>query len=148
MILKRVSLLICLLTIFNCSSSNNKFDKSLASNQKTADLMYIEAMDKFNSKQLDEAIVIFEEIERLYPLSNEAIQSQIMSGFIDYGNLNYDDAFEVGYSHRTNSSNSNLIIFHLSNEVSVGLCYDRPFLNRLGGINLKTYEILIRVKTN
>lgn len=63
-------------------------------------------------------------------------------------NLNYDNAFEVGYSHRTNSSNSNLIIFHLSNEVSVGLCYDRPFLNRLGGIDLKTYEILIRLKTN
>jgi hypothetical protein len=48
----------------------------------------------------------------------------------------------------TNSSNSNLIIFHLSNEVSVGLCYDRPFLNQLGGIDLKTYEILIRLKTN
>ena len=28
----------------------------------------------------------------LYPLSNEAIQAQIMSGFIDYGKLNYDDA--------------------------------------------------------
>jgi len=63
-------------------------------------------------------------------------------------NLNYDNAFEVSYSHRTNSSNSNLIIFHLSNEVSIGLCYERPVLNELGGINLNTYEILIRLKTN
>ena len=54
--------------------------------------MYIEAMNKFNSNNLDEALIIFDKIERLYPLSNEAIQSQIMSGFIDYGNLYYDDA--------------------------------------------------------
>jgi len=92
MILKRFSLLLCFLAIFNCSSKDNKVDKSLANNQETADFMYIEAMNKFNSKQLDEAIIIFEEIERLYPLSNEAIQSQIMSGFIDYSYLNYDDA--------------------------------------------------------
>ena len=92
MILKRFSLLLCFLTIFNCSSNDNKVNKSLANNQETADLMYIEAMSKFNEKQFDEAIIIFKEIERLYPLSNEAIQSQIMSGFIDYSNLNYDDA--------------------------------------------------------
>ena len=29
--------------------------------------------------------IAFDEIERIYPLSNEAIQAQIMSGFIDYG---------------------------------------------------------------
>jgi outer membrane assembly lipoprotein YfiO len=92
MILKRFSLLICFLTIFNCSSNDNEVDRSLANNQETADLMYVEAMNKFNAKKLNEAIIIFEEIERLYPLSNEAIQSQIMSGFIDYANLNYDDA--------------------------------------------------------
>ena len=92
MILKRFSLLLCFLAIFNCSSKDNKVNKSLANNQETADFMYIEAMNKFNSKQLDEANIIFEEIERLYPLSNEAIQSQIMSGFIDYTYLNYDDA--------------------------------------------------------
>ena len=92
MILKRFSLLLCFLTIFNCSSNDNKVDKSLTNNQETADLMYVDAMNKFNEKQLDEAIIIFKEIERLYPLSNEAIQSQIMSGFIDYSNLNYDDA--------------------------------------------------------
>ena len=92
MILKRFSLLICLLVIFNCSSEDKKVDNSLVSNQETADLMYIEAMNKFQSKELDEAIIIFEKIERLYPLSNEAIQSQIMSAFIDYSNLDYDSA--------------------------------------------------------
>jgi outer membrane protein assembly factor BamD len=54
--------------------------------------MYINAMELFNDKKLNEATIAFDEIERLYPLSNEAIQAQIMSGFIDYGKLNYDDA--------------------------------------------------------
>ncbi len=92
MILKRFSLLLCFLIILNCSSKDNKVDKSQTNNQETAELMYIEAMERFNSNNLDDAIIIFEEIERLYPLSNEAIQSQIMSAFIDYANLNYDDA--------------------------------------------------------
>ncbi len=92
MILKRFSLLLCFLAIFSCSSKDNRADRSLTGNQETADLMYIEAMNKFNSKKIDEAIIIFQEIEKLYPLSNEAIQSQIMSGFIDYSYLRYDDA--------------------------------------------------------
>ena len=62
MILKRFSLLLCFLTIFNCSSNDNKVDKSLTNNQETADLMYIDAMNKFNEKQLDEAIIIFSEL--------------------------------------------------------------------------------------
>ena len=37
-------------------------------------------------------IIIFENIEKIYPLSNEAIQSQIMSAFIDYARLDYDTA--------------------------------------------------------
>jgi outer membrane protein assembly factor BamD len=92
MIIKKFCLLISFLVIFNCSPNNNKIDKTSSNEQETADEMYIDAMNKFNQKQLDDAVVIFGQIERLYPLSNEAIQSQIMSGFIDYGNLNYDDA--------------------------------------------------------
>ena len=41
---------------------------------------------------------------------------------------------------------SNLALFHISNEVSVGLCYESPLLNELGGIDLNSYEILIRLK--
>jgi len=92
MILKRFCILLSFLVIFNCSSSNNQVDKSQSNNQDTADVMYIYAMEKFNAKKTDEAIIAFDKIEKLYPLSNEAIQAQIMSGFIDYTNLNYDDA--------------------------------------------------------
>ena len=92
MILKRFCLLLSLLVIFNCSSKNNQDDKSQSNNQDTADVMYIYAMEKLNAQQIDEAVIAFDKIEKLYPLSNEAIQAQIMSGFIDYTKLNYDDA--------------------------------------------------------
>ena len=92
MIVKKFYLLVCFIIIFNCSSNNNKVDKLSNDSKETADVMYVNAMDKFNEKKLDEASIIFKDVERLYPLSNEAIQSQIMSGFIDYINLNYDDA--------------------------------------------------------
>ena len=39
--------------------------------------MYVNAMELFNDKKLDEATIV-DEIERLYPLSNEGIQAQIM----------------------------------------------------------------------
>ncbi len=35
---------------------------------------------------------IFEAIEKKYPLSNEAVQAQIMSGFIDYLTMEYESA--------------------------------------------------------
>ncbi len=70
MILKRFCLIICFLFVFNCSSNKNEIDKSEADNQDNADTMYINAMEMFNTEQLDEAIIAFNEIERIYPLSN------------------------------------------------------------------------------
>jgi len=92
MIIKRFCLFILFLFLISCSSNNEKINRSEITNQDSADVMYINAMELFNAKKLDEAAIAFDEIDRLYPLSNEAIQAQIMSGFIDYGKLNYDDA--------------------------------------------------------
>ena len=92
MIFKRICLFIFFMFLLNCSSNNERVNKTEITNQDPADIMYLDAMKMFNEKKLDEATIAFDEIERLYPLSNEAIQAQIMSGFIDYGKLNYDDA--------------------------------------------------------
>ncbi len=92
MIFKRFCLFILLIFILSCSSNDERVNLGENSYQDSADIMYIKAMELFNDKKLNEAAIAFDEIERLYPLSNEAIQAQIMSGFIDYGKLNYDDA--------------------------------------------------------
>ena len=92
MIIKRFCLYILLLFLLSCSSNNEKVNRSEINNQDSADVMYINAMELFNAKKMDEATIAFDEIDRLYPFSNEAIQAQIMSGFIDYGKLQYDDA--------------------------------------------------------
>ena len=92
MIFKRICLFIFCIFLLNCSSNSERFNRTEINNQVPADIMYLNAMEMFNAKKLDEASIAFDEIERLYPLSNEAIQAQIMSGFIDYGKLKYDDA--------------------------------------------------------
>ena len=58
----------------------------------TPESQYTKAKIFFDEGQYEEAITIFKDIERIYPLSNEAIQSQIMSGFADYVMLDYESA--------------------------------------------------------
>jgi len=93
MILRSVFNLLILIFIICCSSNNNK--NNAFSEQvefSSPESQYTKAMLMFDKQQYDQAIVIFENIERIYPLSNEAIQSQIMQGFIDYILLDYDNA--------------------------------------------------------
>ena len=52
--------------------------------------MYLDAKNLFDSKKIDLAKEKFEELSNLYPLSNEAIQSEIMLGFINYLKMDYE----------------------------------------------------------
>ena len=85
---------IAIIILFIISCSNSPKDKSVINDNEinSPENQYIEAMVKFDNQQFAEAITIFKNIEKIYPLSNEAIQSQIMSGFIDYIRLDYDSA--------------------------------------------------------
>ncbi len=79
--------------IFGCSNSKEKQEVSLDNNPKLSpEYQYSEAMSKFDNQQFEEALIIFENITKIYPLSNESIQSQIMMGFTDYIRLEYDEA--------------------------------------------------------
>ena len=49
-------------------------------------------MKNFENKEYDEALEKFSELEKIFPLSNEAVQSQIMSAFIDYMRMMHNDA--------------------------------------------------------
>ena len=49
-------------------------------------------MQDLKNENYEKAKVLFDEIEFNFPLSNEAIQSQIMTAFIGYAQMNYDEA--------------------------------------------------------
>ena len=93
MILRYIFVSLVLLFLINCNGKN-EINSSIADQNNTIspELQYTEAMVFFDNQQYNEAVEIFKNIERIYPLSDEAIQSQIMQGFIDYIILDYDAA--------------------------------------------------------
>ena len=93
MILRYVFTFITFAFLINCSVNNDKNNELSDQTQfSPPEKQYTEAMLKFDNQQYDLATEQFKYIERIYPLSNEAIQSQIMQGFIKYILLDYDSA--------------------------------------------------------
>jgi len=75
--------------IISCSQ-NNQNVKNI--NSETPENLYALAMQDLKKENYEKAKVLFDEIEFNFPLSNEAIQSQIMTAFIEYAQMNYDEA--------------------------------------------------------
>jgi outer membrane protein assembly factor BamD len=92
MILRYVFTIIAFTFLINCSGNSGKDKLSSQNELSPPETQYAEAMLLFDNQQYEPAIVKFKNIERIYPLSNEAIQSQIMQGFINYIILDYDTA--------------------------------------------------------
>ena len=82
-----IFLFICL--IISCSQ-NNQNVKNI--NIETPENLYALAMQDLEKENYEKAKVLFDEIEFNFPLSNEAVQSQIMTAFIKYAQMNYDEA--------------------------------------------------------
>ena len=59
---------------------------------ESPDTLYVLAKKSFDNKEYEIAENQFTEIIKIYPLSNEAIQSEIMIGFISYIKMDYDSA--------------------------------------------------------
>ena len=77
--------------VINCSSSNNK-NVSNETEFRSPQEIYIDGNIFFNDENYEMAKKEFLELTRLYPLSNEAIQSEIMIAFISYLKMDYDTA--------------------------------------------------------
>ena len=80
-------LFICL--NISCSQKNQNIKDT---NIKTPENLYVLAMKYLNEENYNLAKVQFNKIEFNFPLSNEAVQSQIMITFIEYAQMNYDEA--------------------------------------------------------
>ena len=92
MILRYAFTFIALIYLTNCSVNNNKDKLSSKDEFSAPEIQFTQAMLMFDNQQYELATNKFKNIERIYPLSNEAIQSQIMQGFINYIILDYDTA--------------------------------------------------------
>ena len=87
-IFKILLFLLFSISIISCSK-NAKETIEITSSPED---LYKIAMIELENKNYDIAQAKFKEIEYNYPLSNEAVQSQIMSAFIEYVKMNYQEA--------------------------------------------------------
>ena len=85
-------LLISILFIFIISCSKSDENKKISKNLESPEVLYKNALNDLNNNKYDVALLKFQEIEKLYSLSNEAVQAQIMIAFIEYIKMNYDDS--------------------------------------------------------
>ena len=92
MILRYVFTIIAFTYLINCSGNLSKDRLSSASEFSPPEIQYTQAMLCLIINNMNKLLDKFKNIERIYPLSNEAIQSQIMQGFINYIILDYDTA--------------------------------------------------------
>ena len=91
--IKKFSCLILLILCISCSSSNR--DNNTSSEEimiNNPENLYKIAKLTFDQQEYELARKQFAEIKKLFPLSNEAIQSEIMIAFISYIQMDYDNA--------------------------------------------------------
>ncbi len=106
----KIFIILSILTyLYGCSSSNNLNKIDDKSYIQKPEEIYIEAMKLFDNENFSLANNSFNKLIKLYPLSNEAIQAEIMSGFIAYLQMDYEEAvFKFNRIIRKYPSHKNL----------------------------------------
>ncbi len=93
--------IICLILLYLCISCSNNSNNSNIDNNKNIlndpETLYKLAKISFDEQNFELAREQFREINKIFPLSNEAIQSEIMIAFIDYIEMDYESAI-LNYS--------------------------------------------------
>ena len=79
----------CISCSTNSSNSNNDKDKNILADPEN---LYKLAKINFDGQDFELARDQFNEVIKLFPLSNEAIQSEIMIAFIDYVQMDYENS--------------------------------------------------------
>ena len=84
-----LTLIIIIFICYGCNTSNTKVAKKNIDDPET---IYLMAKKSFDNKNYQISKEKFLKLKKLYPLSNEAIQAEIMIGFIDYVVMDYESA--------------------------------------------------------
>ncbi len=89
--IKKLTIYISLLYLcINCSSPDN--NKKISNNIQSPEEIYISAKKNFDNQNFVLAKEQFNELKKLYPLSKETIQAEIMIGFTNFVQMEYDDS--------------------------------------------------------
>ena len=111
-----------------------------------------ELSDPFDEEEYEVARIQFTEISRLYPLSNEAIQSEIMIGFISYIKMDYENAIMI-FEKIINKYPSHKDLDYLFLAISLFIVYNsaknttKPIMKYILGISwLGLFLVIINEK--
>ncbi|MAK60523.1 MAG: outer membrane protein assembly factor BamD [Ponticaulis sp.] len=75
-----------------CSLFDGSRNESLAYVERPVELLYNNASDSLEKRRYDDAVLLFDEVERQHPYSEWASRANLMSAFANYQTNNYDDA--------------------------------------------------------
>ncbi|MGE0410136.1 MAG: outer membrane protein assembly factor BamD [Amphiplicatus sp.] len=75
-----------------CGSSGKK---KFAYVERPVEILYQDAADKLEKKRYEEAIALFEEVERQHPYSSWARRAMLMKAFARYRKNDYEEAIEA-----------------------------------------------------
>lgn len=78
------------LVLTSCQNSNRR--DTLAYVERPVELLYSRATEEMDKRDFDEAILLFNEVERQHPYSVWARRSSLMSAFAAYESRRYDEA--------------------------------------------------------
>ncbi len=89
----KILLIACVALVAACSSDKEK--KKFAYVEKPVETLYADAAKMLERKRYDEAVELFEEVERQHPYSSWARRAMLMKAFARYQKNDYDEAIEA-----------------------------------------------------
>ncbi|MEQ3745734.1 MAG: outer membrane protein assembly factor BamD [Henriciella sp.] len=99
----KIMLALPLLALALTACQNSRRDEQLAYVERPVEQLYSRATEELDKRDYDDAILLFNEVERQHPYSEWARRSSLMSAFASYESRRYDDA--IGTAQRYLSLN-------------------------------------------
>ncbi len=81
-----------LLVVTACSGNAAKRNQKFAYIEEPVERIYSRALDRMEKKRYDEAILLFDEVERQHPYSGWARRAMLMASYAQYKTRAYEDA--------------------------------------------------------
>lgn len=91
----KIMLALPLLALALTACQNARRDEQLAYVERPVEQLYSRATEELDKRDYDDAILLFNEVERQHPYSEWARRSSLMSAFASYESRRYDDAIST-----------------------------------------------------